>query len=65
MSEELYVPEAAEYTGYSPATLAVRRCRGLPPRSWKALNGRVKYAKADLDSFIEQRKQATMRGETR
>jgi len=64
MSEELYAEEAAEYVGYLPSTLASRRCRGLPPRSWKAPNGRVKYAKPDLDAFIEQRKQDTMRGET-
>lgn len=63
MSESLTAPEAAEYVGLSPNTLATRRSRGIPPRSWKAPNGRIRYDRADLDSYLAARKTTTLRGE--
>ena len=62
MSESLSASEAAEYVGLQTNTLAKRRSQGVPPRSWKAPNGRVRYDRADLDHYLAARKASTLRG---
>jgi len=46
----LDTPNAAEYIGLSPKTLAMMRCQGTGPKFIK--RGRIFYFKDDLDSWI-------------
>ena len=48
----LTAADAARYVGYTPNTLAQYRCRRIGPSYLKA-RGRVLYAVADLDRWVE------------
>ncbi len=48
-------PQAAEYLGINPQTLALWRCTGRYPLPFVKVGRRVVYHKADLDKFIEDR----------
>lgn len=47
-------PEAAEYLSIKPTTLEQWRWQGKPPRFCK-IGRNVRYRKADLDAFLEER----------
>jgi predicted DNA-binding transcriptional regulator AlpA len=53
--------EAAEYLGFTPATLLYKRHKNEGPPSHK-LAGRVVYAKADLDDYVVSELARTRRG---
>ena len=61
----LRAPEAANYLGLSPSTLAKRRLYGLPPR-YLSLGGRaVGYLIDDLDAWLEScRRESTSQEST-
>lgn len=48
----LTAADAAQYVGYTTNTLAQYRCRKIGP-SYLKVRGRVLYAIADLDKWIE------------
>ncbi len=48
-------PQAAEYLGINPQTLALWRCTGRYPLPFVKVGRRVVYHKADLDKFIHDR----------
>lgn len=45
-------PNAADYLGFSPKTLAMKRCEGTGPKFIK--RGRIFYFKEDLDEWLMQ-----------
>lgn len=49
----LTAADAARYVGYTANTLAQYRCRKIGP-SYRRVRGRVLYAVADLDDWVEK-----------
>jgi predicted DNA-binding transcriptional regulator AlpA len=45
--------EASAYVGLAVATLAQRRCDGLPPRFVRLTRKSIGYLKSDLDSYLQ------------
>lgn len=56
---KLRAPEAAAYVGLSSSTLAKMRLRGDGPMYSKAGPRIVIYDKADLDSWLDQRRRVS------
>jgi predicted DNA-binding transcriptional regulator AlpA len=55
----LRVPEAADYVGLSPSTLAKMRLRGDGPPYRKAGSRTIVYATKDLDDWLDVSKRAS------
>lgn len=47
--------QAARYLGVSPATLRLWRAEGRAPRYFRAGERLVRYRRADLDSWVQER----------
>jgi hypothetical protein len=54
-SDRMNTNRAAAYVRLSPRTLAIRRHYEQDPRYYRLENGRVEYAKEDLDAFLAKR----------
>ena len=50
-------PQAAQYIGIKPGTLAKWRRHGHGPRFLRIGHNTVRYRKADVDAFLESRAQ--------
>jgi predicted DNA-binding transcriptional regulator AlpA len=59
--ERLGINEASAITGLSKRTLYGYRCANTGPVSWMVGNKLV-YLRSDIESWMENRKQATARG---
>ncbi len=53
-SDLMVTERAAEYLDVSKGTLPVWRCRGTGPK-YVRIGRCIKYRKADLDAYIEER----------
>jgi len=58
-------PKAARYIGVSDAVLRLWRAQGKGPRYYKAGEKLIRYRRADLDLWIEQRLSAPATVEAR
>lgn len=56
MREWLDTRQAAEYLGLSPETLESWRCRDAHGMTFYKLGAKVLYDKADLDSWLDERR---------